>query len=549
MPKIVYYSSTGEWVEYALKERNSIGRHPMQDMQILDRIVSKEHAEIFRGDTGLYYLQDVGSRNGTIVNGKRIEQAISLKDGDEITLGSYILRFQEDGAQNKRNVAPLGMVRSSVSAQHQSVEKPKVEIQPLPPNASVQHRMQLAQDRFLPETEINDVELLRRDYEKLRISAEISSETYFVFEMDKLLKIIVNKAFQVFSADRCAILLRDEYGQMQVRVAVDRRGRQIRDIRLSQTILEEVINEKTALLSSDAMMDQRFNASESIILDSIRSTMCVPLLYEDDILGIINLDTQLLTGAFTEKDLQILTGFARQAAFNLRHSQLVQEREKSIIARDNLRRIISPHLVDDVLNGKLQLKKSGAKHTATVLYSDIRGFTSMTERSQPEEIVNMLNEFFEVMVQIIFDYEGILDKFIGDEIMAVWGVSMAKEDHAQRAACCALDMMKALESLNETRRERSQAPVQIGIGIASGEMIAGYMGSTQAMSYTVIGDTVNLGARLCSAAAPGEILLDEVANASLNGQVQTVSLPPMMVKGKAAPIQVFRAMHKAPRNP
>ncbi|MFA5624579.1 MAG: adenylate/guanylate cyclase domain-containing protein [Bradymonadales bacterium] len=546
MPKIVFYSSTGEWIEFTLKEKNSIGRHPMQDLQILDRIVSKEHAEIYRGDTGLYYLQDVGSRNGTILNGERIEQAEPLKDGDEITLGSYILRFQDDGSA-KRSAQSSVILRPRISGQRSAVElapveQHKTELPKTTPNAAVQHRMQLAQTRFLPESEIQDQEMLRRDYEKLRIAAEISNESFFVFEMDKLLRIIVDKAFQVFVADRCAILLRDDNGQMQVRVAIDRRGRQIRDIRLSQTILDEVMNEKTALLSSDAMLDQRFNASESIILDSIRSTMCVPLLYENEVLGIINLDTQLLTSAFTEKDLQILTGFARQAAFNLRHSQLMQEREKNIIARDNLRRIISPHLVDDVLNGKLQLKKSGSKHFATVLYSDIRGFTSMTERSLPEEIVAMLNEFFEVMVKIIFDYEGILDKFIGDEIMAVWGVSMTKEDHALRATRCAIDMMRALDKFNDERRLFAQAPIHIGIGIASGEMIAGYMGSTQAMSYTVIGDTVNLGARLCSAASAGEILLDENANAGLQGKVKTIALPPMTVKGKAAPIKVFRAI-------
>jgi len=292
------------------------------------------------------------------------------------------------------------------------------------------------------------------------------------------------------------------------------------------------------------MMDSRFSGAHSIIIDGIRSTMSVPLLYGDELLGVIHLDNQFASGVFTDKDLQILMGFAQQAAVNIKHHRLLQEMEQNILARDKLRRLLSPHLIDDVLNGRIELKKGGERRSATVLFSDIRGFTSTTERNEPEAIVSMLNEYFEVMVEIIFNYEGTLDKFVGDEIMAVWGAPMAREDHALRAVLCALDMFQALANLNAERALQGKQAIDIGIGIASGEMIAGYMGSNQAMDYTVIGDTVNLGSRLCSAAGPGEILINEQTLAQVRDDVEFIALPPVHVKGKAAPVKLYRVVDR-----
>jgi len=228
-----------------------------------------------------------------------------------------------------------------------------------------------------------------------------------------------------------------------------------------------------------------------------------------------------------------------QAAINIQHSKLIDEMRRKLTVRDNLRRIISPHLVDDVLNGKIILEKSGARHEATVLFVDIRGFTHMAEQNAPETIVSLLNDFCETMVECIFRHEGSLDKFVGDEVMAVWGVNVAKNNHASHAVACAVDMIKAIDRLNETRQSMGLDGISVGIGIASGLMIAGYMGSTQAMSYTVIGDTVNLGARLCAAAQPGEILINAAARHAC-GLNTCIPLPPIMIKGKQSPIDVFR---------
>lgn len=526
MAKVVYKTPNGKHCEVVLKDSTTIGRHPAQDIQILDRVVSKAHAVIEHDGSGGYYLRDVGSRNGTVVSGIRLQDPAArhfLREGDEIVLGGTTLRF--------------------VASAEPARAPQRVTIQEDGPDTAIRRRLDTTDGRrFLPAWEIQDVEILRRDYERLRIAVELSREVGLQFDLDKLLDKILEKAFEVFAADRGVILLQDETGAMRPRTVRSKSGRDPGDIRISQTILKEVQEEKTAVLSSDAMLDSRFSGAHSIILEGIRSTMSVPLLYGDELLGIIHLDSQIATGAFTEKDLQILMGFAQQAAVNIKHNRLLREMEESILARDKLRRLLSPHLVDEILNGNIELKKGGDKRLATVLFSDIRGFTSKTERTSAEAIVSMLNEYFEVMVEILFEYEGTLDKFVGDEIMAVWGAPLARQDHASRAVLCALDMLAALDNLNAERAREGKESIEIGIGIATGEMIAGYMGSTQAMDYTVIGDTVNLGARLCSAAGPGEILINETTLQLVQQAVEVIALPPVRVKGKAAPVKLYRVL-------
>lgn len=528
MPKLIYFSSDGKWVERELGEVTRIGRHPTQELQLLDRMISKEHAEI-RHEGGQYVLYDVGSRNGTTVNGARVKSPVILSDGDEISLGNHILRFALDettATSSRLDILDKLDVRKEMAGS--SLVEPMGMIR------------NPADGVFLPESQILSEKEIRRDYEKLRVGAELSIQATTTLELDKLLEIIVDKAFQLFHADRIAILLRDSSGVLQTRLAVNREHVPISNFKISERLLNIVIEEKSAVLSGDALQDERFSSSNSIVVDNIRSTMCVPLMYQEDVIGIINLDTQMMTGAFVEKDLQILTGFARQASLTLQQMRMVDEMRQNERIRANLRRIISPHLVDDVMSGKIELHKSGRRVNATVLFADIRGFSRMTEQNEPETIVGMLNDYYETMVDCVFHQDGIVDKFVGDEVMAVWGVNLSQNDHAKRAVQTAIDMLNAMDKLNKARLDAFQQPIHIGIGIATGIMIAGYMGATQAMSYTVIGDTVNLASRLCSVAQGGEILINSDAWAEIENGFNGLPLPPIMVKGKQEPVSVFR---------
>ncbi len=524
MPKLIYFSTNGKWIEHTLEAHTTIGRHPDQDLQLLDRMISKQHAEINKVGED-YVLSDVGSRNGTLLNDEPVEEPTVLRDGDEIGIGNHVLRFSDPPTPVRIKQHMESNLSDSSSSSH-----------PI--------RKRVSSNRFLPESEIKSDSDVREDYEKLRVAAELSEEASVTFDVDTLLKIIVEKAFKLFKADRAAILMRDEYGAMHTKIAVDRNLNPIRHFKISETLLDEVIGEQSAVLSGDALQDNRFSSSTSMLVDNIRSTMCVPLMYHSEVLGIINLDTQFMTGAFVEKDLQILTGFARQAAFCIQQNRLIEELRRNAVIKENLRRIISPHLIDDVMSGKIELEKGGRRTEATVLFADIRGFSNMTEKNTPEMIVNMLNDFFERMVSCVFEHEGELDKFVGDEVMAVWGVNVASQAHAQTAIECAIDMMKAVEALNNERESENEEPITVGIGIATGLMIAGYMGSTQAMGYTVIGDTVNLASRLCDAAQGGEILINDEAWEQAKDHVNGRQLPPIMIKGKHDPVNVFRIQYR-----
>jgi adenylate cyclase len=286
-------------------------------------------------------------------------------------------------------------------------------------------------------------------------------------------------------------------------------------------------------------VDSRFSGAHSVILQGIRSTMSVPLMLEERLLGVIHLDNLMSSGAFTEKDLQLLTGFANQAAMAIENSRLTERIREEAVVRAQLGRLLSPNLVEQVVSGQLEVKKGGELRRATVLFSDIRGFTSMSENTPAPEIVAMLNDYFEIMVDIVFKYEGTLDKFVGDELMCVWGAPVARPDDPIRTVRAAVEMMIALAEFNRTREAEGSAPLRIGIGINTGDMVSGYMGSARTMSYTVIGDSVNLGARLCSAAKAGEILISDGTYTCVANQVIAEVRDPISVKGKAKPIPIY----------
>src|SRR6185295_16648053 len=201
-----------------------------------------------------------------------------------------------------------------------------------------------------------------------------------------------------------------------------------------------------------------------------------------------------------------------------------------------------PNLVDQVVQGKLQLEKGGALSEITLLFSDIRGFTSMSESAAPQDIVRMLNEYFELMVDVIFQYEGTLDKFVGDEVIALFGAPVAMVNAELKAVQCALDMMTVLSEFNRTRAAEGQHEINIGIGINTGLVVTGAIGSSRALQYTAIGDAVNTASRLCSVAQAGQIILSEATFEKVADHVDAQILPVVKVKGKEQELQIYNVV-------
>ena len=210
--------------------------------------------------------------------------------------------------------------------------------------------------------------------------------------------------------------------------------------------------------------------------------------------------------------------------------------------KNTFKRYVSKQVVDEILDDETKLNLGGEKRDITVLFSDIRGFTSMAENMNPENVVSTLNEHFSAMIDIVFKHNGTLDKIVGDQLMIVFGAPTTQDDDTERAMSTAQEMQEKIKQINKKRAKRKENPVHIGIGINRGAAVSGNIGSQERMDYTIIGDAVNLGARLCSAASADEILISKTVYDIIKDKVSCKELEPINVKGKKEKISVYRTL-------
>jgi adenylate cyclase len=229
-------------------------------------------------------------------------------------------------------------------------------------------------------------------------------------------------------------------------------------------------------------------------------------------------------------ELGTLTESFNQMARSLREKEMIKHAFTRYVARE---------VVEEILKDPEHLVLTGERREATVLFCDIRGFTPLSERMSPEDVVLLLNEFYALMIETVFKHDGTLDKFLGDAVMAVFGAPIAHPDHAVRAVRTAIAMQVGITALNEARAKEGKERIQVGIGVSVGEVVAGTVGSGERMEYTVIGDSVNLASRLESNAKPGRILISERTYDKVRNLVEVVPLGPIKVKGKEEQVEVF----------
>ena len=252
-----------------------------------------------------------------------------------------------------------------------------------------------------------------------------------------------------------------------------------------------------------------------------------------------------------------LKSIKRKISVNLSCSPVFDEKTSFsgiVIALDDLSKInkvkstfkkyVSKNIVDKLLENEDSLNLGGTESEITILFSDIRGFTSMSEKLSPTEIVKLLNKYFKSMIDVVFKYNGTLDKIVGDELMVLYGVPLKGEDDTDNAVKTAIKMFQALDKFNKKIVKEGYKPFKIGIGINKGKAVSGNIGSEQQMNYTVIGDTINLGARLCSHAKSGEILISSSVKGIISNDYPFKKIPSIEVKGKSKPIDVWLYKHK-----
>ena len=629
MARLILATAEGQQA-IELRPINSLGRHPNNSIQLLDKIVSKEHCILEQREGG-FVLRDLGSLNGTYVNGERVRGEMMLRHGDEIALGSTRARYDDGhgppldfnaplphGGQAAPHISP-GAIQHPHPMPHSAAGGPgatpwnqKVPSVPPPthqqgmpsglhspqqgpmgtmgmpaaprnspgaypaapyghpaphgaplpppygqPNArrppsfggtrvdvldsarAIGTQIAAQTKGFVPYDQLaHDPQQLRVDYERLRLTWELTRDIGLERDLDQLLHKILMSLFKFVNADRAVILLRESDGSLAPKAAHRRDGTEA-PIQVSSTILNHVITERASVLTHDASMDFASSKGKSMILNRISSAIVVPLLHEKDVLGALWLDSESLA-QFQQKDLELVTAVANQAAMFIENNLLAKKIEQEIVNRERFSRLLSPNVAEQVLSGKLEVKKGGTHvPECTVFNSDIRGFTRMSEGATAGVINELLNEYFELMVETIFKYEGTLDKFMGDGIMAFWGAPVTHPDDAIRSVQCALDQMEVLGRFNRKRVEAGHPPLAVGMGLHTGPLVAGYVGSSKAMSYTVIGDTANTSARLCGIALAGQVIVSEHTLARLGPRFEVEELPPAHLKGKEKPLRIF----------
>jgi class 3 adenylate cyclase len=251
-----------------------------------------------------------------------------------------------------------------------------------------------------------------------------------------------------------------------------------------------------------------------------------------------------LTVNLNRTSRQLSTLYEGLSELNSNLESTIEEQVTQLQRTEQLRRYVSPQVADAILAGSEPTAFASVRRNLTILYSDIRGFTQIAERMEPEELVDALNEYFSAMTDLVFSNGGTLDKYLGDGVLAFFGDPIPFEDHAERAVATAFEMLDKVEELRGTWM-RSDEELSIGVGISTGYVTVGNIGSSTRTDYTVVGNHVNVAARLATAAEPGQILVSERTMASVQDRVDWAAVQDLVMKGVQRPVKVFALTEKA----
>jgi len=531
-------STSGEQaIDLQLGRKLVVGRAVTSDVPIYDPTISRRHAEIVLTESGVR-VTDLGSSNGTFLNGAKITEAEAVAN-DVVTFGKVAFRVKEVTAPVPRPqivATPADFKSGKAGGAGGTI----VRQLPVSVSGGVP-AIVIDQPQGASHLKVKADNQEERREKKLSLLLEVSKELSKQQELDRLLDKVVDFTFQIMNVDRVSILLLDgKSNELVPRISKSRTGDASAAKHVPQSIARKAVEERVAILSDNAAADERFKG-KSILIQSVRSAMCTPLMGSDsNVLGILYVDNLTATHSFADEDLEFLIAFGGLTAVAIENSQLSERIRREALVRSNFERYFSPNIAQVIAQQQDGGRLPSEKRPVVVFFSDIRGFTPMSETMSPDDIARLLTEYFTEMVDKVFEFGGTLDKFMGDAIMALWGAPIVHEDDADRAVQCAVAQLQELEKLNAKWKQEGRTEVQIGIAINFGEVFAGNIGSDRRLEYTVIGDAVNTAYRLCGEAGPNEILISEPFYEQLKKKPAVEALEPIQVKGKSKKVPVYR---------
>jgi adenylate cyclase len=512
-----------------------IGRSPECQIVLKDFGISRTHARVIVDDDGVR-IADLKSKNGTQVNGVPIVEA-PLKDGDRILLGKFQLTFAKtlEGKVVLDADKPLSEEAGTIIRSVGELSKLLTDTGATP----------AAADTKKPPTV--DVQEIEKSNRILKVLTKVAETLIAVRPVEEVLQQVMDIVFDHIPSDRGFLMLVDEATDKLMPMVIKHRNPGSAEsgrISISKTIADRVMKDRVSILTSDAMVDPRFGAGDSIRFHGIRSAMCAPLWNKDQVIGIIHVDSPMLTNCFNLNDLDLLTALANYAAVAVERARLNQKIVAEEKKRERLGRFLSPQVTSRILaTSDSQGAALGVPEVkeVSILFADIVGFTSMSEKMTPSSVALLLNDYLSRMTDIIFKYEGTLDKYIGDAIMAVFGAPLDMADHSLRAIKAGLEMQERLAEFNAERKEGPTFRIRIGIN--SGKVVAGEIGSVNKKEYTVLGDTVNTASRLeSSVAKPGMVVIGENTYEAVKELFEIRPLGKVALKGKEKEVTVFEVV-------
>jgi len=484
---LILRSLDGKPREYSISPgRTTIGRRADNDIVISDLSASRLHAEIlFDPEEDNLIVRDLGSTNGTFVNRERLIEPRLLSPRDVIRIGEHLI----------------------------TVFQP----QPSLPTGSL-----------VPGTQVltRDVVLESIDQHAV-LMYDAARKLNTVLDVDSALREVASMIRLALGADRCEVILPEKFDNL-------------RDIGFPVTIAKMAVERRSVVNIPDISLEEdRIRESASLL--RICAVLCVPVLSGDEVMALIYMyKTNPAERPFDQQDIQLAVAISHQAALTLQRMQLLERVSGEQRVRQVLQRFVSPTEVEFIMKN---YKTTGVlpglgEHRITVLFADIADSTGLAERQGPKVFGDLLSRYYQEMTKIIFDSGGLVDKYLGDGIMAVFGMTGDAANHEVRAVRAGLKMLDTLESVFSDFNE----DIRIGVGVNTGEVVAGYVGTDQRVELTVLGDTVNVAAGLQTMARPNRIIVGPATQAAIVGVFETTRVGPITVKGRTRDIQGYEVL-------
>jgi adenylate cyclase len=322
-----------------------------------------------------------------------------------------------------------------------------------------------------------------------------------------------------------------------------RRKENLEERLYSRTLVSKALESKTGFIfdrdESGTMSEA--DQSSSIFQLHIKTALCCPIHSEGRVFGVIYLDGKKSGQKFTTDDLELVMHVAGIAGMAIENIELYRKLRSEVRIREHLRRFVSPNVAEKIIaeRGGGDFHLISQRTPVSVLFADIRGFTRISESLPPLTVARILNAFFSRMSEVVFRNGGTLDKFVGDSLMVLFNAPVLHPDHEMAAVKTAVEMRRHLREMLPEWKAQGLPEIHMGIGINSGEAVAGSIGTDERMEYTAIGDTVNTAARVCGIAKPDQILVTGNVYEKLPVEFKAAPLGPVQLKGKSQPVPLF----------